>query len=236
MSDRVQVWSSGGGTQSAAIAALVCKGELRPDLAVIIDTEREVETTWKYHDEVIVPALQAVGVTLHRVPKSRYATVDLYSKTGKLLLPAYTNKRGKLGRLPTYCSNEWKSRVVQRWCREMRPDARGFDIWLGISIDESDRMRVGFKGKWQYKHPLIDDRRLMSRTACAALVRSMGWPDPPRSRCYMCPNQRAAEWDELTRADAAKADALQAHILLKDPNALLRGEGGGSCMSGMCFV
>jgi hypothetical protein len=38
------LWSCGGGTQSAAIAALIVRGDIRkPDLAVIVDTERERE-------------------------------------------------------------------------------------------------------------------------------------------------------------------------------------------------
>jgi len=242
MSERIQVWSSGGGTQSAGIAALICKGELRPDIAVIIDTEREVLTTWDYHDNVIVPALAKVGVMLHRIEKSKYATVDLYGSGDKLLIPAFTNKSGKVGKLPTYCSNEWKARVVQRFCSQMFSTAKGFDIWLGISRDEAHRMRSGVKGKWQYRHPLIDDGRLMSRRDCIALVQSMGWPEPPRSRCWMCPNQGKAEWKDLIEnhpADYAKAMAFEAEIKTKDPNIMLRaGDDGsqGDCMSGMCYV
>lgn len=43
---RTQLWASGGGVQSAAIAALIVQGYIRPDLAVIVDTEREQSTTW----------------------------------------------------------------------------------------------------------------------------------------------------------------------------------------------
>ena len=238
---RVQVWSSGGGTQSAAIAALICKGELRPDIAVIIDTEREVQKTWEYHDAVIAPALAAVGVILNRVAKSKYATVDLYGSGDKLLIPAFTNKSGKVGKLPTYCSNEWKARVVQRFCSDMFPDAKAFDIWLGISRDEAHRMKLA-QGKWQYRHPLIDDGRLMNRRDCVALVKSMGWPEPPRSRCWMCPNQGKAEWDDLrdnSPSDFAKAEAFEIEIKKKDPNVMLRkgdDDAQGDCMSGMCYV
>tara|TARA_R110000868_G_scaffold396198_1_gene668318 strand:- start:121 stop:912 length:792 start_codon:yes stop_codon:yes gene_type:complete len=239
---RTQVWSSGGGTQSAAIAALICKGELRPDISVIVDTEREVQQTWDYHDSVIVPALAQVGVTLHRVPKSKYATVDLYGgKDGDaLLIPAFTNKNGKQGKLPTYCSNEWKSRVVQRFCRDMMPEAEAFTLWLGISRDEFNRMRgEGGEGKWTYWHPLI--AKLMNRHDCVSLVKSMGWPPPPRSRCFMCPNQGPAEWADLDKnhpADAAKARAFEAEIQVKDPNVYLRNAlaEDGDCMSGFCFT
>lgn len=38
------LWSCGGGTQSAAIAALIVRGDLpKPDLSIIVDTERERE-------------------------------------------------------------------------------------------------------------------------------------------------------------------------------------------------
>jgi hypothetical protein len=65
---RTQLWASGGGVQSAAIAALIVTGKVaKPDFAVIVDTEREQSTTWQYMDSVIAPALASVGVTLNRV-------------------------------------------------------------------------------------------------------------------------------------------------------------------------
>lgn len=243
MTLRTQVLSSGGGTQSAAIAALICLGELpKPDLAVIVDTEREVQQTWEYHDNVIVPALAKVGVTLHRVPKSKYATVDLYGGEdgNSLLVPAFTNLNGTQGKLPTFCSNEWKSRVVQRWCREMMPEVKAFDIWLGISRDEFQRMRAeNGTGKWNYWHPLIAKR--MSRQDCVSVVKSIGWPRAPRSRCYMCPNQAPDEWADLDQnhpIDAAKAHDFQTQIQQRDPTLYLRDAkaSAGGCMSGFCFT
>ena len=240
MSNRIQVWSCGGGTQSAAIAALICRGDLRPDISVIVDTEREVEQTWLYYETVLVPELAKAGVVLHRVPKSDYATVDLYGGANgdKLLIPALLD--GGAGKLPTYCSNEWKARVVQRFCNDRFPGEIGFDIWLGISRDEAHRMKRG-SGKWQYKHPLIDDDRFLSRRGCISLVKNMGWPEPPRSRCWMCPNQGASEWKELKEnwpADYAMAVAFEKEIQQRDPTVqVLRSKSDqGDCMSGFCFT
>jgi hypothetical protein len=100
--ERTQVWASGGGVQSAAIAALIVQGRLRPDLCVIVDTEREQSTTWTYMDEVITPALSKVGVKLERVRKSEFEHRDLHSSTGTLLLPVYTTKNGGVGKLTNY--------------------------------------------------------------------------------------------------------------------------------------
>lgn len=248
---RTQIWSSGGGVQSAAIAALIVRGDLHPDLSVIIDTEREQSTTWKYMDAVVTPALANVGVVLHRVKKSDYATVDLYGGASgeTLLMPVFTDHSGSIGKLPTYCSTEWKKRVVRRWataqgCNEV-------DIWLGISVDEKNRMQSG-SGKWQHRHPLIE--RNMNRGDCIALVESMGWPRPPRSSCWNCPNHTQAEWRDIKEnkpADWNLAVKFDVDIRILDPHAFLHGDcipldavdlsdANGSlfshCDSGMCFV
>ncbi len=53
---RTQLWSSGGGVQSAAIAALIVQGRIAPpDLAIIVDTEREQSTTWDYCSGLLIP-------------------------------------------------------------------------------------------------------------------------------------------------------------------------------------
>jgi hypothetical protein len=70
---------------------LIVNGALpKPDLAVIVDTEREKSQTWAYYEAILKPNLARVGVTLHRVRKSEFATVDLYATNGDLLLPVYT--------------------------------------------------------------------------------------------------------------------------------------------------
>ena len=63
--DRLVVWSYGGGTQSAAIAVLVLRGELpRPERIVMADTSREASATWAYLAEVVGPALAEVGLAV----------------------------------------------------------------------------------------------------------------------------------------------------------------------------
>ena len=248
---RVQVWSSGGGVQSAAIAALIVSGRIAPpDLAVIIDTEREASTTWWYMDEVITPQLRTKCVTLHRVAKSSHATVDLYSPAGDILIPAFTDLTGESGKLPTYCSNEWKARVMQRFASLSHPKAK-FDVWLGISTDEMRRVKQP-TGKWQNRYPLIEQR--MNRGDCMALVESLGWPAPPRSSCWMCPNRGTKEWaylKESASADFIKAVEFEKQIRKQDDALWLTQSGKpleelditsapdmftGRCDSGYCFT
>jgi hypothetical protein len=223
---RAQIWSSGGGTQSTAIAALIILGRVpQPDFAVIADTGREQSTTWKYMDAVTAPALAAVGVTLHRIAAKDYATVGLYGgKDGaSLLIPAFTNKSGEIGKLPAYCANEWKRRVVRRWATQQ--GVRAADMWIGISTDELQRLSPG-DAKWRNRYPLIDQR--MNRGDCTHLVEVvMGWPSPPRSSCWMCPNHTQEEWRDIRDnkpVDWQSAIEFDREIRLRDPHAYLHAD------------
>lgn len=224
-----------------------------PDLAVISDTERELSTTWDYLDKYTNPALEEVGLTVQRIKKSQYATVDLYGGADRntLLIPAFTTQGDDIGKLPGFCSNEWKLRVVQRWAsNQYRVDEA--TLWMGISTDEQRRASTPF-GKWEKRYPLIEMN--MSRQDCFEIVSSMGWPEPPRSSCWMCPNHRENEWawQKLhAPEDHQRAVEFDIEIRKHDPDAWLHpsatplgdvvfDEGnevmfGKGCQTGLCFT
>lgn len=254
MAEQVVVWSCGGGTQSAAIAALIVSGKLpKPDVAVIADTGREASETWRYYAQCLSPRLMEVGVPLVRLDPKKWATVDLWggSDGDIALMPMFTNKDGAVGQTRKFCSNEWKSRPVDRYIRSLGLE-RG-RIWIGFSIDEMHRMRsYDPRAAWNHEYPLIDLR--MSRHDCVAMVLRMGWDAPPRSSCWMCPYRSDQEWIQLKRdseGDFARATKLEKEVQAKDPNLFLHrsckplgsvnfGEGQGDlldqCGSGMCFT
>jgi hypothetical protein len=188
--NRVDVWSFGGGVQSAALAVLVVRGLVpRPDLVVIADTGREASATWAYLDAVIRPYLDLVGLEVC-VASHELAKVDLYSHHGHLLLPAWSGAGGKLR---TFCSAEWKRDVVSRWLR--RRGVLQCRSWLGISADEAERVSRPRKKWLDLWFPLVDLG--ITRPACLSIVAAAGLPRPPRSSCWCCPHRGDAEWREL---------------------------------------
>jgi hypothetical protein len=230
------VWSYGGGVQSAAIACLVLSGKLpQPDLAVIADTGREAETTWTYLREIIQPALR---FPIHIAPHT-LASVDLYSKKGDILIPAYTTEDGKTGMLPNYCSVEWKRRVVRRWLRAQ--GVKRCNLWLGITCDEASRMKPA-DVKWvNHVFPLIDLG--MTRKDCVKVIEEAGWPKPAKSSCWMCPYRGAKEWAQLTTGDVEKAEEFEREIQANDVRLSIhkpekpRDEGlFVGCDSGYCWT
>lgn len=250
---RGEVWSCGGGTQSAAIGALIVMGELpKPDFACIADTGREASETWRFFNNTLRPALNEVGVHIHRI--SDMATVDIWSGKDKdtIIMPMHTDKSGKPGMLPKYCSNEWKNRPVQRALR-LAGYTHG-NIWIGFSIDEMERMRRhDEKAKWNHVYPLVDLR--LTRGDCISIVEKMGWGTPPRSACWMCPYRSDAEWVHLKEKDPKDFRAaveLERELQERDPHVYFHGSckpldavnfGEGQedlfakpCASGMCFT
>lgn len=106
-SDRIVIWAWGGGVQTIALLCLIAKGELpKPELAIMADTGRERASTWRYHEQYALPLLKKLDISFE-IASHELATVDFYAGNGDLLLPVYT----EIGKLPTFCSNEWKKRV-----------------------------------------------------------------------------------------------------------------------------
>ena len=229
----VEIFSHGGGTQSAAITALIVQGRLpKPDFACIVDTERERQTTWDYLDAVIRPALAGIGIEVHRIRKSEWGTspehgMDYVSHNGNtLLLPAFTSQSDSFGKLSGFCSKTWKVETKARFIREvLKVPTNRQKQWIGFSMDEARRAIRMMNGD-EYKaglirFPLIHDVPL-KRRAAIQIVESMGWPTPPRSACYMCPNQGDHEWRDLkanSPAEFAAACELEKEVQKVDPFA-----------------
>lgn len=186
-------FSYGGGVQTIAIITLILEKKLpKPDIIVMADTGREVQTTFQYLNTIVQPAMKAIGLCVE-IAGHEYSRHDLM-KSEKILLPAFTRKNGGIGKLPTFCSDEWKQRVIRRWLRTQA--VKDTDVWLGISFDEAERMKTSGLRWYRHVYPLIE-MVPMTRSNCLAQIKAFGWEVPYKSRCYMCPNQSDAAWRDL---------------------------------------
>lgn len=252
---RVQLWSCGGGRQSAGIAALIVEGQLpKPDHVCMVALEWERRATFRYVCDYIRPAMRSLSIPFTFVSRKKYATKGFWGgEDGKTFLPpAFTNQSGKPSKLDEFCSGEWKREVVMRWAAEQPGwKKRGVDSWTGISFDERHRRRAPRKQWIQPAYPLLDVRPTYL-AGCSEAVERAGWPCAPRSRCEHCPNQSDREYAELTPDELERACLVDEHLRSVDPNAFLHksliplrlvtfnvadDNGGlfGGCTSGMCF-
>ena len=261
MNEKLQVWSCGGGTQSCAIGALIVQGKLpKPDLCVIADTGRETGATWEYLDGVLNPALSSVGLEVLRIKAeewSYHGTKISYSNTTRAI-PVYSTLNGCVAKCPNYCTRNWKIDVMRRGLSSVVGITKSHcRFWIGFSRDEQSRVVRAMQHKdyqsGQTFLPLVEGFSMTRREAIAAVER-IGWPTPPRSACWMCPNHSDHEWRKLIaeRPDEfQKAVGLEREIHKLDPDAWLHRSCvpldqvdfsqpeelfSRPCDSGMCFV
>ncbi|MCP4363527.1 MAG: hypothetical protein GY796_36475 [Chloroflexi bacterium] len=198
------IWSYGGGRQSIAILVLIAQGKLpKPDLIIMSDTSRERASTWRYQLNYGKPLMDKLELPFV-VASHDLSTVDLYAHNGDLLLPTFTTSGGKL---PTFCSNEWKKYVTRRKLRKMGFGPKNpITMWFGMSIDEISRLRHS-DVEWITNHyPLCFDYPLRS-FECIKTAEDYGLPTPPHSSCWMCPNMDNREWRKIKSDDPADFQA-----------------------------
>ena len=252
---RVQLWSCGGGRQSAGIAALIVQGKLpKPDHVAMVALEWEKRSTFVYVNSYIRPALKNLGIPFTYVSRKKYSNFGIFANDGITpLIPVYSNRSGKLSKLSEFCSGKWKRDSMSRWANEQPGwKERGVDNWVGISWDERTRRRGPRKLWFQTVYPLLDWLPKSATVAtCLQAVHEVGWPLPARSRCTHCPNQSDSEWAELTPEEFEAVCKREDEWRKIDPNAFAHKKliplrqvvlqvnddnGGlfGGCTAGMC--
>jgi glyoxylase-like metal-dependent hydrolase (beta-lactamase superfamily II) len=71
-----------------------------------------------------------------------------------------------------------------------------WNVWIGISVDETQRMKDSFVKYTSNSWPLIDAG--MSRSDCRQYLEKRGW-DVPKSSCIGCPFHDDHYWAALKR-------------------------------------
>lgn len=219
----LKVLSLGAGVQSSTIALMSTAGELPPlDCAIFADTGWEPQSVYTWLHDYLIPRLP---FPVHVVKKGDLRQEQLTARvrgkndgTGRWAsLPYYTKEPGaaREGTIRRQCTGEYKIQPIekkireilglkyrQRWPREMTVEQ-----WLGISLDEMQRMKFSTDAWREFWHPLVEKR--MSRWDCLQWLKRHGHPEAPRSACIGCPFHSNDEWRRM-RGEAPQewADAV----------------------------
>jgi len=228
---RLQVLSSGGGTQSNCMIILIAMGALpRPDLVLMANTEREASNVFDYQREHIKSICDNIELEYVIIDKSKFTNSDIVyiveNGDETTLPPFFTEYNGRdknnlCSKQAGFCSSKWKSDVLNRYLNkrygEKELTKRGVDYWIGMSFDEGSRIKCP-SGKWQKRYPLFESQIL--REQAIKIVEDYGLPEPPRSACWMCPNRHDDEWQwmkENVPNDFAAAVKFEQEIQIDFP-------------------
>ena len=203
----LRILSLGWGVQSWTLAAMAALGEIpKPDYAVHADTTHEMAGTYA-HAEKWTPWLEEHGVPIVTVKAAEksLATAEWEKYPEGLGIPAYSIelKTGSEGQIRRECTADWKIMPLRRFARSIigKTSPECVEMWMGISLDEWQRMRTADVKYIKNVYPLVDRRR--SRAYCVAWLEQHGLDVPPKSACTFCPYHNKDHWKRLKQASGA---------------------------------
>ena len=200
-----RVISLGAGVQSSVMALMAAKGELRPmpEAAIFADTQWEPKDVYEHLDWLE----KQLPFPVYRVSEGNIKDHALAGKnkrgTNFVTMPFFT-KHG-IGR--RQCTNDYKLEPIRKKIRDvmgLKPRQRAKDLicesWIGISLDEMQRIKESRDYYIKHRWPLIEKR--MSRRDC------LKWFDThypgrklAKSACIGCPYHSNDLWRDMRKND-----------------------------------
>lgn len=213
----LRVVSLGAGVQSTTLVLMAARGDLEPmpECAIFADTGAEPAAVYRHLDwlEGQLP------FPVHRVSEgSLFDEIGRPRKTGAwpvMPIPAFIRGAdGQAALANRSCTQDFKLLPIRRKVRELAgitgkrsPKSPIVEQWIGISLDEAQRMKDSREPWVLHRWPLIERR--MTRHDCLRWMSARGYPSPPKSSCTFCPYHDNAQW-AATKADPeAWAQALE---------------------------
>lgn len=207
MPDPIHLISLGAGVQSSTLALMAARGEVgpMPKAAIFADTQDEAASVYRWLDwlekQLPFPVYRVTAGRLSDASLKMRVTKDgrKFSRTN---IPFFTKSAtGELGKIPhRSCTSDFKLKPLFKKARELGQIKRGQKTvgiiqWIGISLDEVQRMKHS-REKWaENRWPLIELE--MRRHDCLQWMEKNGYPKPPRSACVYCPFHHNSEWRRL---------------------------------------
>lgn len=203
-----RVLSLGAGVQSSTLLRLSLRDVLpRLDCAIFADTRGESRSTYAHlvtlqreAEEAGIPVVVGCKGDLRADMVRSARTGERVSNAPMFTHPSRHHERR--GQLMRKCTRDYKVRVIRRalrwWLglgRREKP-AVHIEQWIGISTDETHRMKASDVSWITHRWPLAFDLR-WSRARCEAWHVDNGLPVPPRSACTFCPMHSNAAWRQL---------------------------------------
>jgi len=190
--------SWGLGTQSTYLGVLSALGKLpKVDAIIHADTQWEREASYKIK-EFYTPWFEKKGIP---VLEDTAGNIRELGAAEHIHIPFWTSDGGPLQR---QCTAKFKINVFKRQARSFagfdsrkppHPKPGQFEVWLGYSYDEPERMKPSQVKFMKRKYPLIENK--ITRNDCKEGLAELGLPVPVKSACIGCPYRSASEWLDL---------------------------------------
>lgn len=205
----MKVIALGMGMQSTALYLMSSMRLFeRADVAIFADPCAEHDNTYKIKDWLLDWSKQCADAIPIEIVKTNIKD-DIIGNDNKksksfVSLPTYViNKNGEKGMVSRrQCTMDYKIKPLERKVREIMglkkfQRWKDCEFWMGITIDEAQRMKDNYNKKIKNRYPLIE--MMMSRNDCKQFMEKNNFPIPPKSACVFCPFHSDKDWIKLKK-------------------------------------
>lgn len=222
-----RVISLGAGVQSSTMALMAAHGEIgpMPDHAVFADTGAEPKAVYEYLKWLTsgvlpfpVHIVSAGNLKEHVAaerPKGQFLRVDI-----PVFVESPDGSRGIINRS---CTRDFKITPIRKKVRELvglagkrSPTDPVVEQWIGISLDEVQRIKPSRESWQENRWPLVEQR--MTRWDCLMWLENHGYPKPPKSSCIFCPYHSDEQWRALNQEEFAEALEIDRRLRSRPPS------------------
>jgi hypothetical protein len=212
----MKILSLGAGVQSSTVMMMILNGEFGEDAprhAIFADTGWEPQEVYVWLNWLIDETYKLdPNFHIHIVSAGNIKDDSLVSRmrgtkaegSHWISMPFYTASAdgARESMVRRQCTREYKLDPIYKKIRKLlgfKPRQRipkeSTEMWVGISLDEVQRMKPS-RVPWVSNHyPLIEKR--MSRHDCMTWMEEHNYPVPPRSACIGCPFKNDSEWRHM---------------------------------------
>ena len=216
----LNIISLGAGVQSSTMALMAAHGEITPmpDCAIFADTGAEPKRVYEWLDWLEKQLPFPVYRVKHK--NGLLTNIMMTERLRIVSVPFFTDSHNG-GMTRRQCTREFKVTPITRKVRELAGLAKGerapkrilVTQYIGISLDEAQRMKPNREHWIEHRWPLIEKR--ITRLDCLKWMQDRGYPKPGKSSCTFCPYHDEATWRDMKANDAeswAQAVAVDTHI------------------------
>jgi len=195
----INVISLGAGKQSSymLLQSLEGKFEYRPDYAIFSDTGCEPKYVYEYLFWLKDYVFNKYGFEIKIVSKSnllkdveRYIDGEINRVSQ---LPFFLENGGIVMR---QCTVDYKIAPLRKYLQKIRNNNK-VRLWIGISLDEMERMKNSPVGYIEHYYPLIENK--ISIDNIVNWFNNSNLPIPGKSACLICPFHSTEYWQRFKK-------------------------------------
>lgn len=204
----INVISLGAGKQSSYLLlnALEGKFKYKPDLVVFSDTGCEPSYVYEYLDWLENYTMTKYGMPIVKVSNGNLMqdVVDyLNGKASRVAMLPYRLGNGG-GIMQRQCTYDYKIAPLRKFLQSYRklvPQDNRIRLWIGISVDEAERIIDSPVKYIEHYYPLVENRVRIDQIINWFSINNL--PEPGKSACLICPFHSWEYWSTLKRFQKA---------------------------------